>query len=128
MIPVVIISFLNFSFGIHINDSWEQILLISVAMLGVGFSEEILFRGFLMKAIMRKNAKAAILLPSILFGMLHMLNLFGGADVLATILQAVDATSFALICSMFLYRTNNLIPCMICHSLTNITNTFLPTA
>ena len=126
LIPMIIISFINLSFGIHINYSWQQILLISIAMLGVGFSEEILFRGFLMKAIMNKNPKMAILLPSIFFGVIHITNLFGGANIVMTVLQVIYATFFALMCSMFVYKTNNIIPCMICHSITNITNTFMP--
>lgn len=125
-IPMIIIPLVNLCFGIHINYSLQQILLISIAMLGVGFSEEILFRSFLIKAIMNKNSKVAILLPSIIFGILHITNLFGGANVVITILQIIYATSFALMCSMFFYKTNNIIPCMICHSITNITNTFLP--
>ena len=79
-----------------------------------------------MKAIMNKSSKVAILLPSILFGILHITNLFSGANVVMTILQIIYATSFALMCSMFFYKTNNIIPCMICHSIINITNTFLP--
>ena len=95
-------------------------------MLGVGFSEEILFRSFLIKAIMNKNTKAAILLPSIFFGIIHIKNLFGGADIVMTILQIIYASAFGLMCSMFFYKTNNIIPCMICHSITNITDIFLP--
>ncbi len=124
--PMIIISLVNLGFGIHINYSWGQIFQISIAMLGVGFSEEILFRGFLMKAIMNKNPKIAILLPSIFFGIIHITNLFVGADVVMTILQVIYATSYGLMCSMFFYKTNNIIPCMICHSITNITNTFMP--
>lgn len=123
---MIIISLVNLRFGIYINYSWQQILLISITMLGVGFSEEILFRGFLMKAIMNKNPKAAILLPSIIFGIIHITNLFSGANIIMTILQVIYATFFALMCSMFFYKTNNLIPCMICHSITNITDVFLP--
>lgn len=126
LIPMIIISFVNLSFGIHINYSWQQILLISIAMLGVGFSEEILFRGFLMKAIMNKSTKVAILLPSMIFGIIHITNLFSGANIIMTTLQIIYATFFALMCSMFFYKTNNIIPCMICHSITNITNVFLP--
>lgn len=125
-VPMIIISLVNLRFGIYINYSWQQILLISITMLGVGFSEEILFRGFLMKAIMNKNPKAAILLPSIIFGIIHITNLFSGANIIMTILQVIYATFFALMCSMFFYKTNNLIPCMICHSITNITDVFLP--
>ncbi len=123
---MIIIALANLGFGIYINYSWQQILLISVSMLGVGFSEEILFRSFLIKAIMNKNLKVAILLPSIMFGIIHITNLFGGAGIVMTILQIIYAIAFALMCSMFFYKTNNIIPCMICHSITNITNTFLP--
>lgn len=125
-IPMIIISLVNLGFGIYINYSCLQILLIFIAMLGVGFSEEILFRGFLMKAIMNKNPKVAILLPSIIFGIIHITNLFSGSNIVMTTLQVIYATFFALMCSMFFYKTNNIIPCMICHSITNITYTFLP--
>lgn len=125
-IPMIIISIANLRFGIHINYSWQQILLISIAMLGVGFSEEILFRSFLIRAVQNKNTKIAILLPSIIFGLIHIANIFGGANIFATLLQVIYATSFGLMCSLFLYKTNNIIPCMICHSFTNITDIFLP--
>jgi hypothetical protein len=123
---MIFISFANLFFGIHINSSWQQIALISISMMGVGFSEEILFRSFLIRAIQNKNPKVAILLPSIVFGAVHVVNLFGGADVVGTLLQIVYATAFGLMCSIFFYRTNNIIPCMICHSITNITNIFMP--
>lgn len=125
-VPMIIIAFLNLGFGIHINYSWQQLLLISIAMLGVGFSEEILFRSFLIKAVINKNTKAAILIPSIVFGVIHLTNLFGGANLIQTVLQVIYATSFALMCSLFFIKTNNIIPCMICHSIANITNSFLP--
>lgn len=125
-VPMIIIPFLNLGFGIHINYSWQQLLLISIAMLGVGFSEEILFRSFLIKALKNKNTKVAIFMPSIIFGVIHLTNLFGGANLIQTVLQVIYATSFALMCSLFFIKTNNIIPCMICHSLANITNSFLP--
>ncbi len=124
--PMIIIAFLNLVFGVHINYSWQQLLLISIAMLGVGFSEEILFRSFLIKAVINKNTKAAIFIPSIIFGVIHLTNLFGGANLFHTVLQVIYATSFALMCSLFFIKTNNIIPCMICHSIANITDSFLP--
>lgn len=125
-IPMIIIPIVNLCFGIHINYSWQEIFLICITMLGVGFSEEILFRSFLIRAIINKNSKAAIVLPSIIFGMVHITNFFGGEDIAMTILQMVYATSFGFMCSVFFYKTNNIIPCIICHSTTNITNMFLP--
>lgn len=125
-VPMIIIALLNLGFGIYINYSWQQLLLISIAMLGVGFSEEILFRSFLIKAVINKDTKTAIFIPSIVFGVIHLTNLFGGANLIQTVLQVIYATSFALMCSLFFIKTNNIIPCMICHSLVNITNSFIP--
>lgn len=124
-VPMIIIAVLNLGFGIHIKYSLQQLLLISVAMLGMGFSEEIVFRSFLIKTLMNKNTKVAILAPSIIFGVIHLTNLFGGENLIQTVLQAIYACSFALMCSVFFIKTNNIIPCMICHSITNITNSFL---
>ena len=125
-IPMIIVALTNLRYGIHINYSWYQIILISIESLGVGFSEEILFRSFLMKAIMNKSSIVAISISSIVFGMLHIFNLFSGADVKLTIAQVIYATALGLVFAMFFYKTNNVIPCVMCHSVINITNTFLP--
>lgn len=125
-IPMIIVALSNLRYGIHINYSWHQIVLISIEALGVGFSEEILFRSFLMKAIMNKSSTVAIIVSSIVFGMIHIFNLLSGADMKLTIAQVVYATALGLMFAMFFCKTNNVIPCMICHSIINITNTFLP--
>lgn len=124
--PMVFVSLANLAFGVHVNYPWQQALLIVIAMTGLGFSEEILFRGFLMQALMPKGPRVAILVPSLAFGLIHYVNLLGGAGVIQTTLQAVYATSFALMCSMFVYKTGNVIPCMLCHSLTDVTSVFMP--
>lgn len=125
-VPMIMIPVVNLRFGIHITDSWQQIVLLFIEMLGVGFSEEILFRAFLMKALMNKNVKAAIVVSSSIFGAFHIFNILGGANIGMTILQIIYATAFGFMCSMFFYKTNNIIPCMLCHSATNITNIFMP--
>ena len=125
-LPMIIVALGNLRYGIHINNSWEQIFYISLDALGVGFAEEILFRSFLMKAIINKSAKAAIIVSSTVFGIIYIFNLLYGADTIATLAQVVYATALGLMFSMFFYKTNNIIPCMICHSIINMTNTFLP--
>lgn len=60
-IPMIIIALSNLRYGIHINDSLLQIVLISLKAIGVGFTEEILFRGFMMKALMKKVQQPQLL-------------------------------------------------------------------
>ncbi len=125
-LPMIIVALNNLRCGIHINYPWHQILLHILMMLGVGFSEEILFRGFLMKAIMNKSTTAAIIISSISFGMIHIFNLFYGRDIILTLIQVVYATALGLMFAMFFYKTNNIIPCIICHVGINATGVFLP--
>mgnify|MGYP001149486911 FL=1 len=125
-IPMILVASVNLWFGISINGSVPQLIYLAIAMLGVGFSEEILFRSFLMKAVMHKNETAAVIISSVIFGCFHIMNLFGDADLFQTILQIIYATAFGFMCAMFFYRTKNIIPCMICHSLTNLAYVFMP--
>ena len=123
---MIIIALGNLRYGIHVNNSWEQIVYISLEALGVGFAEEILFRSFLMKAIINKSATAAIIISSIVFGIIHIFNLFYGANTITTLAQVIYATALGLMFSIFFYKTNNIIPCIICHGIINMTNMFLP--
>ena len=125
-LPMIIVALGNLRYGIHINNSWVQIVFISLEALGVGFAEEMLFRSFLMKAIMNKSTTAAIIISSTVFGIIHIFNLLYGADTIATLAQVVYATALGLMFSIFFYKTNNIVPCVICHSIINMTNTFLP--
>jgi membrane protease YdiL (CAAX protease family) len=103
-----------------------QIVLISVCMLCVGFIEEVIFRSFLMKALMHKNDKLAIFVSGSLFGIIHLLNIFTGNNVFSTLLQVFYAMSFGLMCAIFFYKTKNIIPCILCHGISNMFDTFLP--
>lgn len=125
-LPMAIMVLSNLIFGISVNYSTGQIILISISMLGVGFSEEILFRSFLIRTLEKINKKLAIILPSVIFGLLHLVNLFGGAGLLETMSQVLYASFVALAFSLFFVKTNNVIPCMITHVLVNITDIFIP--
>jgi membrane protease YdiL (CAAX protease family) len=124
-IPMILIASVNLWTGIHINDTLLQIVLISICMMCVGFIEEVLFRSFLMKALMNKSDKLAILISGSLFGIIHLLNLFTGANIFSTLLQVFYAISFGVMCAIFFYKTKNIIPCILCHSISNIFDTFL---
>ena len=125
-VPLIVICFANFINGIHINDVTLELFLALIAMLFTGFFEELLFRSYLVKLLLNKSKILAIALPSLMFGMAHLFNLFGGADIMPTLLQVCYASGFGFMCTIFFYKTNNIIPCMLCHSLVDIVSVITP--
>ena len=62
-----------------------------ILMLCVGFIEEVIFRGFLFKAIAKDNVKTAIIISSVTFGVGHLVNLVNGSgmELVANLFQIV---------------------------------------
>lgn len=50
---------------------------------------------------------------------MHILNWIGGADIVVTLMQIIFASAFGFACAVFIYKTKNIIPCIICHELIN---------
>lgn len=119
-VPLGLLVAVPFVFGVEISLSLEQILLLSLGALCIGFIEEILMRGFLFKALLEKGKVLAIVVSSCSFGLLHIVNLFGGADILYTLAQIIFACAFGFACVIFFYKTNNIIPCIVCHGLLDL--------
>ena len=125
-IPLIVVASVNIWSGIHINHSLSQIALITICMVCVAFIEEVIFRAFLMKALMNKSSALAIIVSSSVFGIIHFFNIFGGADLVPTVLQVCYAMAFGFMCAAFFYKTDNIIPCILCHGVGNALDTFLP--
>lgn len=119
-IPLGLLVIVPLVFGVEISLSWGQILLLSISALCIGFIEEILMRGFLFKALLERDKVLAIVISSFSFGLIHIVNLFGGADILYTLAQIIFTCAFGFACAMFLYKTNNIIPCILCHGLLDL--------
>jgi membrane protease YdiL (CAAX protease family) len=87
---------------------WDRLptdLIVAIAIAGilVGYSEEMLFRGIVLRSLRtagRSEAHAAIF-TTIGFGLMHLLNIAGGAPVLGTFgqvaLAAISGFAFYLI-------------------------------
>ncbi len=74
--------------------SGTAVLVVLLLALVVGFAEEVLFRGIILRALASKGTVAAVVASSLLFAALHLLNGAGGADVAYVVLQV--ATAFAI--------------------------------
>lgn len=117
-IPLLILSTSNLWNGTAINLPWLDTLCYISYMLCVGWVEEILFRGFLFRALAKDHIKMAMLLSSVTFGLGHLLHLINGsgAALVATLCQAFGATAIGFLFVLLFYRGGSLIPCILAHS------------
>lgn len=86
VLPVILLGLV----GLAISPA--QALACAGLALAVGFSEEIWFRGLVLAALRGLGTRTAIVGGSVLFGALHLANLFTGREPLYLALQ------FALAC------------------------------
>lgn len=123
-IPLGLIISVNLWNGIAIIVSAFEIVLFILSMLCVGFIEEIIFRGFLFKAMCKDNIKSAIFVSSITFGMGHIVNLLNGRNFVPTLLQICYATAIGFLFTIIFYTGKSLWPCIITHGVHNSLSIF----
>ncbi len=123
-IPLVFISSCNVWFGIKLNYSALESVLHAVSMLFVGFLEEIIFRGFLFRAMEKDGVKSAVVISSITFGIGHIINLLRGSEFVPTVCQVCYAVVFGFLFCVILLYTKSIIPCIITHSAVNSLSVF----
>lgn len=122
--PLVILCSTNLWNGVTMNLSLLETVLYIVSMLCVGFLEELIFRGFLFRAMCKDNVKSAIIVSSITFGIGHIVNLLNGAELLSTLLQVCYAIAIGFLFTIIVYYGKSLIPCILCHSIVNSLSVF----
>lgn len=125
-IPLAALSTLNFWFGFATVYSGLNLVLFILSMVFIGFLEELIFRGFLYKAMEKDSPKAAIIVSSVTFGIGHIINLFNGsgAELIPNICQIVSAIGFGFLFVALFIKSKSLLPCIISHSFINATSAF----
>lgn len=125
-VPLFILATGNLWNGIAVNYSLSGTVCCIVCMLCVGFIEEVIFRGFLFKAIAKDNLKSAIIISSVTFGVGHLVNLFNGSgmDLVSNLCQICFAIAVGFLFVTVFYRGGSLLPCIITHSAINTFSTF----
>lgn len=114
-IPMLLVALSGLVHGIDLSG--EEIFLANLVLtVGIGFSEEIYFRGIILQNWLKNRGKVpAIIVSATLFGVTHLMNILGGADLRATILQIFFALFYGIIMAIILIRTNSIWPCIILH-------------
>lgn len=101
----------------HELRSVQPALSISIfilSMLGIGFAEELAYRGICMNLLREKISTKTdggiflvLAIQGVFFGMCHMVNAFGGARLEGVIVQAVMASLLGIMLGAIYLRTNS---------------------
>ena len=125
-IPILVMLTANFWYGVTLNYGALETVLYILAMLCVGFLEEVIFRGLLFEAMRKDSLKAALIVSSVTFGIGHIINLINGsgAELLPNLLQVIYATAAGFMFVMMYYKSKSLIVCIAVHGLFNALSAF----
>lgn len=125
-IPLFVLLTVNLWYNVKLTLSPIEAVLYILTMLGVGFFEEILFRGLLFNAMLKDNRNAAIVVSSLTFGLGHIINLINGSgmNIFENIIQIVSAVAVGFMFVMIYIKSGSLILCIITHGLFNALSVF----
>lgn len=124
-IPLWLFSCMNLFSGFQPDYPVPGLFYAAVSMALVGFAEELIFRGFLFKAMLKDgNVKAAVIVSSVTFGMGHIINLFTGHELIPTLIQVVFAVAMGFVFTLVFYKSGSLLPGILAHSFIDVTSVF----
>jgi len=108
------------------SDLLSIILLVIIMIVIIGTSEEVLFRGFLQKGLVRSLGKSwGLLVTALIFSSIHLIGIFLLPDSLTTIVISLLLNFFPffaisiLLGLIYYWRKENLIAVMITHGVYN---------
>ena len=125
-LPLVIIASTAFWGGIRMQYGIPETVLYIVSMCCVGFLEEVIFRGFLFRAMEKDNLKSAVIVSALTFGIGHIVNLFNGSgrELTSSFIQIVFAVLVGFVLVLIFYHGKSLISCILFHSVNNALKVF----
>ena len=118
-LPLALIASYKVVFSPALRYAPVESVLFVVSMLCVGFLEEMIFRGFLFRAMEKKNLARAVVVSAVTFGIGHIVNLINGQDLLETGGQIVFAVTVGFALVILFYKGRSLVPCIVFHSVFN---------
>lgn len=127
VLPVAVSAFyLLFMDGEYVSndvDTMSKLTLVSANIffigLGAGIVEEMVFRGIMMSAIEKRfSKKIAIIVPSVLFGVVHILGM--DFDFLSCVLVILAGTMVGIMFSLIASETNSIWNSAIVHAVWNM--------
>lgn len=124
-IPMFILMTGNLWRGIGMKYSGASQVCAALSMLLIGFVEEMMFRGFLFKVLLKKDpAPVAITISAVTFGIGHIVNLLAGQASLETVGQVLFAIAWGYIFTFVFYKSGSLLVCIFVHGIVDACSMF----
>lgn len=95
------------------------VLMFMMQLFVVAFVEEIFFRGFMLKILLSKGFKQAVIISSLLFAMTHSLQLLGGQSLEETVLQIIYAFVVGMVLSLLMIHHQSILVAIAFHGINN---------
>lgn len=126
-VPMLVLMTGNLWGEIAMDYSGAAQVYAVLSMILIGFVEEMLFRGFLFRILLKKDpAPAAITISAVTFGIGHIVNLLAGQANLETVLQVLFAIAWGFIFTFVFYKSGSLLVCIFVHSMVDVFSKFSP--
>lgn len=120
-VPLLVLPLLNLIYGLNTSLSTTEIAFILAMYISVGFIEEIIFRGLMFKALLKKwNRYIVVAFISLTFAIGHIVSMVAiGQSATDTTLQIVNAFIVGFMFMAVILASGNLTICIITHILYN---------
>ncbi len=123
-LPLIAMSCINLKNGLSLTAPVAVCLLMMANTALAGFVEEVIFRGFLFRAMAKDNLRSAILISALTFGAGHIVNLLNTAETLGVLLQVCYAVVIGFLYTVIVYKGGSLLPCIASHMFVNGSSVF----
>ncbi|MBP3376389.1 MAG: CPBP family intramembrane metalloprotease [Clostridia bacterium] len=136
-LPAFAIAINNFPFSqvikgeAAITGEWLTAALLLLECMCVGFFEETAFRGVVFLGLLRRNPESkvwafvSIALSSVIFGVVHLINIFESSPI-AVLMQIGYSALIGAMCAVILMKTANIWLCVVIHGLFNFCGAVVP--
>lgn len=125
-VPILVLSaillFANIPEAISTNLNIYNLLSLIVYCISIGFFEEIVYRGIIEGELLnhysstKKQAFISIGISAVIFGIVHITNMFYGQDLFTTVMQVIQTISIGVLFGSIYYVTRNIWSLIFLHS------------
>ena len=120
-LPMILLATGNIWDGFELHYKGASLWYAIGSMALVGFVEEMIFRGLLFRALLKKDGpRAAIIVSAVTFGIGHIVNLLAGMATAKNLMMIVFAVAWGFVFTMVYYKSGSLLHCILVHAVVDI--------